>query len=359
MPIIRTVKDKDHPYVVINRSFANDDRLSWEARGVLVYLLTKPDHWEIQPDDLITQSPNAKKDKVYRILKELELCGYIERIRTQEPDGTFVWSQNVYEIPRDGDLTTPRKQRQKKSGNPFTGNPEMEPFTENQEMAKADKDRPFPGLPFPVQPFPVNPEILVSNDQENNNNNNMRGDLQNTVVPSPENQRSLSPSVASLEETKRTDTQTKEQASANSKSDGSPTPLPRHPSPQDMTYKQIWEACTADGRDWLERLAKYAPERRRLLQLVEVHGLAFVAAGVEASAAQSGRAIAYLVTMCERCQANGTTPGAPRSSPAAPAKVAPPSGETEEEKIARWRREYAAKGHPSTYHGGTHGPRTA
>lgn len=363
MPIIRTVKDKDHPYVVINRGFANDDRLSWEARGVLAYLLTKPDHWEVRPEDLMTQSPNAKKDKIYRILKELELCGYIERVRTQEPNGTFIWSQNVYEVPRDHDLATPRKQRQKKPGNPFPGNQDMEPFTDNPDMAQ-----PFPGLPFPAEPFPVNPEILVSSEVQessdlvSNNNDNMRAVAANATRTHDQLQESPSSPLASLQGTKQPNTQTNEQDNPNSSASAPTHPVPRRPpAPQDATYKHVWEACDADGRDWLERLVRHAPERRRLLQLVEMHGLAFVAAGVQASAAQSGRAMAYLVTMCERCQANGTTPGQGRQVDAPPPKrEPPPPNETPEDRGTRVWRETQEKYKNQTYHGGaTRGPRTA
>ena len=55
----------------------NDTRLSWEAKGMLAYLISKPDHWEIIVGQLVKESPNAKKRKVLVILKELESLGYI------------------------------------------------------------------------------------------------------------------------------------------------------------------------------------------------------------------------------------------------------------------------------------------
>ena len=35
--IIRTVKDPNHPYVMISKGLASDSRLSWEARGLMLY----------------------------------------------------------------------------------------------------------------------------------------------------------------------------------------------------------------------------------------------------------------------------------------------------------------------------------
>jgi hypothetical protein len=46
--IIRVERDRKHPYTIINDTFANDARLSFAARGVLAYLLTKPNDWQIR-----------------------------------------------------------------------------------------------------------------------------------------------------------------------------------------------------------------------------------------------------------------------------------------------------------------------
>ncbi len=95
--IIRVEKDRSHPYKTINTSFANDERLSWGARGVLVYLLSKPDDWKVMPKDLIAQSA-AGRDAVYAILQNLESCGYLMRVRTRRDDGTFEYSTVIYEV---------------------------------------------------------------------------------------------------------------------------------------------------------------------------------------------------------------------------------------------------------------------
>jgi hypothetical protein len=94
--IIRVEHDTKHPYKVINTGFANDERLTWGARGLLTYLLSKPDDWKVMVPDLIKQSP-AGRDAVYAILKNLEDNGYLRRIRTRRADGTFEYSTVIYE----------------------------------------------------------------------------------------------------------------------------------------------------------------------------------------------------------------------------------------------------------------------
>ena len=106
MSVIRVVKDKNF-FAASNEPF-NDERLSWEARGVMGYLLSKPDDWVVRFFDLIKRGP-AGEHKVRRILKELEDTGYLVRDIYRTEAGTFDWISTVYEsstIPRkppDGD----------------------------------------------------------------------------------------------------------------------------------------------------------------------------------------------------------------------------------------------------------------
>jgi hypothetical protein len=57
--IVRVMHDRDHPYTTINPTFTTDARLTWAARGLLIYLLAKPDNWKVQVKDLVKQAPNA------------------------------------------------------------------------------------------------------------------------------------------------------------------------------------------------------------------------------------------------------------------------------------------------------------
>ena len=39
-------------FTILDMRIVEDTRLSWAARGVLAYLLSRPDHWQIQITDL-------------------------------------------------------------------------------------------------------------------------------------------------------------------------------------------------------------------------------------------------------------------------------------------------------------------
>lgn len=76
--------------------------LSWEAKGLLAFLLSKPDGWEIRTSHLVSIGP-AGEDKVLRVLDELERVGYIARYREQK-DGKFQWVTWIFFDPADNDV---------------------------------------------------------------------------------------------------------------------------------------------------------------------------------------------------------------------------------------------------------------
>ncbi len=99
MSTIRVVKNSN--YSVINNTVLNDPSLTWEAKGLAVYLLSKPDDWRINTNQLWHASANGH-GSVKRILRELERAGYLRRTRTRAPNGVFEWDHALYETPQAG-----------------------------------------------------------------------------------------------------------------------------------------------------------------------------------------------------------------------------------------------------------------
>jgi hypothetical protein len=101
--IIRTYHDTNNPFAQISRAALQNRDLSWEARGVLGYLLSKPVDWEIHFWDLVNQGPGAR-DRMRRILNELQTAGHVARQHYNDPvTGKWVWITHVYENPADVD----------------------------------------------------------------------------------------------------------------------------------------------------------------------------------------------------------------------------------------------------------------
>jgi hypothetical protein len=97
--IVRVTKNRSNPYTIVLRATFEDETLSWEARGVLAYLLCKPDNWQIRHGDLVKRGPGGR-DRMYRILGELEQAGYIKRVLEQDERGQFMWYSEIYETPQ-------------------------------------------------------------------------------------------------------------------------------------------------------------------------------------------------------------------------------------------------------------------
>ena len=96
--IVRVAHGRD-PYVVIDRRPLEDERLGWAPRGLLAYLLAKPDDWDLRIEDLKRRG-DLGRDGLYRILKELEHYGYLEREIQRNARGRVTKVvYTVFEVP--------------------------------------------------------------------------------------------------------------------------------------------------------------------------------------------------------------------------------------------------------------------
>lgn len=91
-------RTRSEKYTIVPNALIKDTRLSWEARGLLIYLLSKKSDWTVRKTDLERKS-QANDFVVSRILKELEECRYIFREQKQQETGQFEWITYVFDEP--------------------------------------------------------------------------------------------------------------------------------------------------------------------------------------------------------------------------------------------------------------------
>lgn len=128
MSSIIRVKKESH-YVVLNKTALNDDRLSWKAKGLHAYMLSKPDDWVFHDTELQKHAKDGR-DALKTAIKELKDLGYMKRIRHRGESGKFIYETVVYEIPQ---LDLPSTEK------PYTDNPVPEkPLTENPKLLSND-----------------------------------------------------------------------------------------------------------------------------------------------------------------------------------------------------------------------------
>lgn len=94
------VRKRPNNFVMLDKTFLEDDRLSFKAKGILAYLLSKPDNWKVIVGNLVKYSKDGKA-AVYAGLKELKECGYYVKTPIRSEDGRRIsrWESTVYEMP--------------------------------------------------------------------------------------------------------------------------------------------------------------------------------------------------------------------------------------------------------------------
>lgn len=82
----------------IENSTLQDTRLSWKARGLLAYMLSKPDNFRFYLEELTKHAPDGLAS-VRAGIKELESLGYVKRFPNREKGKVLSWDMDVFEIP--------------------------------------------------------------------------------------------------------------------------------------------------------------------------------------------------------------------------------------------------------------------
>lgn len=111
------------PYFMMDRASAQRKEMSYEALGLLAYILSRPNDWKVQPTDL--QREGCGRDKVYNLLKELMNFRHVIRVENprDEQGRTTGFSYIVYESPAPlGGVTIPASQPLPES--PYTASPD-------------------------------------------------------------------------------------------------------------------------------------------------------------------------------------------------------------------------------------------
>lgn len=127
MSIIK-IKKRENPYVQIDRRVLENAEMSWQAKGMLAYMLSKPDDWEIRVADLVKRGKQGR-DAVYAILEELKGFGHLEVVPRRN-GGRFAGNDYVVHESPLTDI-------------PYTVEPDSEkPDHSNKEVSKKENSTP-------------------------------------------------------------------------------------------------------------------------------------------------------------------------------------------------------------------------
>lgn len=125
MSIIKIRKQKN--FSIISNIPLNDKSISFKAKGIWAYLMSKPEDWEVRVSNLINTSTEGR-DAIYSGIKELVEAGYMNKIQHRDESGKMTGIE--YQVFED---------RVNRISKPLTENPEADnPDSDNRTQLKTD-----------------------------------------------------------------------------------------------------------------------------------------------------------------------------------------------------------------------------
>ena len=122
-------------FTVLGNIIFADNALSFEAMGLLAYLLSKPDNWSIHPRALskATEGSDQRRGmgKIYDLLNVLIAAGYVVRFKRASGEVDYI----VYDEPVRDDMASNPNQE-----NPNQDFPDVLINTEGQQELNLSKD---------------------------------------------------------------------------------------------------------------------------------------------------------------------------------------------------------------------------
>ena len=87
MAIIR--QKRKERFSIVDNKVIEDERLSFKARGLLIYMLSKPDDWKFYTEELAKRSNKDGISAIKTALNEIEDAGYLTRKQEHRKNGQF------------------------------------------------------------------------------------------------------------------------------------------------------------------------------------------------------------------------------------------------------------------------------
>ena len=85
---MKTVVKKKENFTTIHNNLILDESISWKAKGILIYMLSKPAGWKYKSSEIAKNATDGR-DSVRNGLKELVENGYISRQKNSDGSLTY------------------------------------------------------------------------------------------------------------------------------------------------------------------------------------------------------------------------------------------------------------------------------
>ena len=140
---------KEDNYVIVDKAFLLNEKISLKAKGLLALLLSYPDNWQFYEAEIVQHAAD-KANSLSSGLKELIENGYIVRKLGKDETGKFKgYEYHIYEKP----ITE-------------------KPITEKPIMEKPITEKPITEKPITEKPITENSVLLNNKDTKNKDTKN-------------------------------------------------------------------------------------------------------------------------------------------------------------------------------------------
>lgn len=183
MAIVKIIK-RENPYIQIDKTGINDNRLSWGASGLLTYLIGRPEDWNISLNHLATVKDKDKKDKTRGYLNELREFGYCHYFEVRKSGKIIENFYLVFEVPTKYEEIL--ENLVEVPENCTVHYKEISKLKKEKEAKKTlDNKEVLPQLEKPISAIPtsVNPTLLIKEytKERNTNNRTTTKDIKNDL----------------------------------------------------------------------------------------------------------------------------------------------------------------------------------
>ena len=132
----------------IKTRILEESLLSYRAKGIYSYLVSRPENWEYNMTNVINTSTDGR-ESVQKGIKELEKIGLLKRVKAQNSEGKFIgWDWEIYDTYA---INTTDKLGNRQSGKPSDGKAVC--IINNINEKKVDKRKKYTPTPLDVQQF--------------------------------------------------------------------------------------------------------------------------------------------------------------------------------------------------------------
>lgn len=172
--VVKTSRPKGFIYAS-NEAFV-ERGMSYDAKGLLAYLLSHGAGWEIMFTDLVNQSPSGR-DAVRNMVRELTRFGYMRIEPIRGSDGR--WRGNLYQVfdsptlnpdydpssPCGGFVGNANEQGHRKPKSRYAGDSDktLSLMGNVQHAEKPQAENPFTVNPYTAKPSTENPPLISNN----------------------------------------------------------------------------------------------------------------------------------------------------------------------------------------------------